>query len=105
MVYHWGMLSIGAENAKFGGRWWAIAAKNGDIKGAPPGNIPNVGGRSGRADNRSFSNSASWSLFALALRFWNHILTCNRKTLLDIFQNAYLWYFKTETAIYIYFIK
>lgn len=74
------MFNMG-EKAKFGGLWCAIAAKNGDIKGEPPGNIPKVGGRRGRADNRSFSNSASWSLFALALRFWNQIFTCNKKTI------------------------
>lgn len=79
--YHCGILSMGPVKEKLGGRWWAIAAKKGDIKGAPPGNIPNVGGRRGRADNLNFSSSASWSRFALARRFWNQIFTCNKATL------------------------
>ena len=37
---------------------------------------PKTGGIMGFAVKRSFSNSASWSLFDLALRFWNQILTC-----------------------------
>lgn len=33
-------------------------------------------GSSGFAASLNFSSSASWSLLALALRFWNQILTC-----------------------------
>lgn len=79
---HCGMLSMcpWAVNAPMWCGLWAIAAKNGDITWPGPGNKPNVGGNRGLADKRSFSNSASCSLFAFALRFWNHIFTCNTQT-------------------------
>lgn len=52
----------------------AIAAKRGGAP--PPPKSAKVGGNRGRADNLSFSISASWRRFAFARRFWNHILTC-----------------------------
>ena len=42
-------------------------------KGSP---MPNAGGNKGRLAILIFSSSASWSLFDLARRFWNQILTC-----------------------------
>lgn len=69
------MLRTDPVNAKLGGRW-AIAARKGDMRGAPPGNRPKLGGSRGLAESLSFSSSASWSRLAFALRFWNHILTC-----------------------------
>jgi len=64
----------------------AIAAANrGGMRPAPggapcapwPPNKAKDGGKSGRADNRNFSISASWRRFAFALLFWNQIFTCN----------------------------
>ena len=43
---------------------------------APKGNGRAKAGRMGFDASLYFSNSASWSLLALALLFWNHILTC-----------------------------
>ena len=42
-------------------------------KGNP---MPKAGGNRGRLAILIFSSSASWSLFDLALRFWNQIFTC-----------------------------
>ena len=64
----------------------AIAAANrGGMSPAPggtpctpwPPNKAKDGGKSGRADNRNFSISASWRRFAFALLFWNQIFTYN----------------------------
>jgi hypothetical protein len=63
------------------------AANRGGMRPAPgcapcapwPPNKAKDGGKSGRADNRNFSISASWRRFAFALLFWNQILTCNGK--------------------------
>lgn len=57
----------------------AMAAKSGGAP--PPPNSAKEGGKRGRADNRSFSISASWRRFALARRFWNQIFTWKEKRL------------------------
>jgi hypothetical protein len=63
------------------------AANRGGMRPAPggapwtpgPPNRAKDGGKSGRADSRNFSISASCSRFAFALLFWNQIFTCNAK--------------------------
>lgn len=61
----WGALA----NSEF---WWPGYGPTG---GRSP---PSDGGNNGlAAAKRSFSISASWSLLALALRFWNQIFTWN----------------------------
>lgn len=68
----------------------AAAAMKGDTPPGPPGgptpeNIrldPKLGCSNGRADSLSFSISASWSRFAFARRFWNHIFTWKYKIFL-----------------------
>lgn len=60
----------------------AMAANSGGAP--PPPNNAKDGGRRGLADSRSFSISASWSRFALARRFWNHILTWNKRKMVVV---------------------
>lgn len=66
----------------------AMAAANRGGMSPAPGGAPCApwppkkakdGGKSGRAVNRNFSISASWSRFAFALLFWNQIFTWNGK--------------------------
>lgn len=50
--------------------------RDGDPMCAPRGNGRAKAGSMGFEASLYFSNSASWSLLALALLFWNQILTC-----------------------------